>query len=54
MRDDTDWEGFLGFRYFMNREFQFRGEYRHSERISSEEGSSFDNNAVTLRVMGQI
>jgi|TARA_B100000315_G_C14361596_1_gene488712 hypothetical protein len=38
----------------MNREFQFRGEYRHSERISSEEGSSFDNNAVTLRVMGQI
>ncbi len=53
-RDDSEWDGFVGFRYFMNRELQFRGEYRHSERSSSEQGSSFENNAVTIRIMGQI
>ncbi|MBT5675094.1 MAG: outer membrane beta-barrel protein [Rhodospirillaceae bacterium] len=53
-RDDTDWDAFLGFRYFMNRQLSFRGDYRHSERQSSEAGSSFDNNAVTFRILGQI
>ena len=53
-RSDTDWEGFLGFRYFMNREVHFRGDIRHTERSSSELGSSFDNNTVTFRILGQI
>ena len=53
-RDDTDWDGFLGFRYFMNRQLSLRGDYRHGARISSEAGSSFDNNAMTLRILGQI
>ena len=54
VRDDTDWDGFFGFRYFVNREFEVRGDYRHSERISSEDGESFGNNTVTLRLLGQI
>jgi hypothetical protein len=53
-RDDTDWDGFLGFRYFMNRQLSLRGDYRHDARVSSEAGSSFDNNAMTLRILGQI
>ena len=53
-RSDTDWDGFLGFKYFMNREVQFRGDYKHSERISSEIGSSFDNNTLTFSILGQI
>ena len=53
-RNDTDWDAFLGFRYFMNRQFSVRGDYSHSERVSSESSSSFGNNAVTLRLLGQI
>lgn len=53
-RSDTEWDGFLGFRYFMNRELEFRGDYKHSERVSSEADSSFDNNAITFSILGQI
>ena len=53
-RTDNEWDGFLGFRYFMNREVEFRGEYKHSERVSSEAGSGFENNTVTFRIKGQI
>jgi hypothetical protein len=53
-RDDTDWEGFLGFRYFMNREVHIFGNYTHSVRDSSQTGASFQNNAVMLRLFGQI
>jgi len=53
-RNDTDWDAFLGFRYFMNRQFSVRDDYSHSERVSSESSSSFGNNAVTLRLLGQI
>ena len=38
----------------MNRQLSFRGDYRHSERQSSEIGSSFENNALTFRILGQI